>query len=140
LTAQNFIKDLQTNYRTKYNQVQHKYIMAWLQKNESRMNVIFAETLKTFAPTSTKPIPGIYDFEQALIVVKTQWERPELQPPEVLQIDEDMVKGKKAAAMLREVFEPLCKAKNINFEKREAESMTDTIKRLAAEKRVRHGL
>ena len=114
MTAQNFIKDLQTNYRTKYNQVQCKYIMAWLQKNESRMNVIFAETLKTFDPTSTKPIPGIFDFEKALKVVKVERERPELQAPEVLQINEDVLQGEAASKMLIKTLGPLCKKFNIN--------------------------
>jgi len=57
MTAQNFIKDLQTNYRTKYNQVQHKYIMAWLQKNESRMNVIFAKRWSVIVARPGQPKP-----------------------------------------------------------------------------------
>ena len=117
MTAEQFIADMQTNYRSKYNPVQGKYILTWLAKNQNRINSVFAETLKTFDPTSTKPIPGIFDFEKALTVVKVHRERPELQAPETLLIDEDMVTGEKASAMLIKALGPLCEKMNIRRKK-----------------------
>jgi len=114
VTIQQFIADIQACYRTKYNEVQAKYIVSWLSKNQPYLSLIIAETLKSFDPTSTKPIPAVYDYEQALKRVKTQRMRPELKTPDRLQItDGEYLSREESAERWSQILKPLVEKKNV---------------------------
>ena len=122
MTTTKLLSDIQTNYTSQYNSVQKSIIAAWLKKNEARIDLIFAETLQSFNPTSTKPLPGVYDFNEALKIVKKSRERVDMIPVNrVLLLDEGFLPRDKGAELLVEVFTPLCKKMNINFTEDENE-------------------
>lgn len=81
MTIDNFLTEMQNYYNYKYNKTQKKYIEKWLKDRKNKtLPYILLETMKLFNPTSTKPIPGVYDLEEGYRIVRRERAREIYQP------------------------------------------------------------
>jgi len=73
LTTDGFINEMQNYYNHKYNETQKRYLGKWLSdRAQQTLPYLVLETIKLFNPTSTKPIPAVYDLEEAYRVVRRE--------------------------------------------------------------------
>jgi len=99
-----------------YNPEQLRVVAIWLEKYKGDLNILYAETLRSVSWKYKMP-PSPKEFEnckKAIFKAGLEASRPELQPPPILQIDEDMVTGTKASDMLIDALGPLARKMNIN--------------------------